>query len=72
MEQVKKNQDYKYGIISQFARENEYEMEEYGNCVIGENFLVLRNEDNKVISFMLTETTFDYSMWTCIYNDFET
>ena len=69
---LKKNQDYKYETIDQFARENECEIESYGNSVIGENFLILRDEDNRVISFILTGTTFDHSIYTCVYNDFET
>ncbi|OGM08877.1 hypothetical protein A2Z67_02610 [Candidatus Woesebacteria bacterium RBG_13_36_22] len=72
MEQLKKNQDYKYTIIAQFAQENECEIENYGNFIIGENLLILRDEDNRIMSFILTGATFDHSIYTCVYNDFET
>jgi hypothetical protein len=65
----KKGDLYTMDDIDNFAYENDYSYNQYGNHIAGEKFIKLYNEFNNgyVISFVLT-SNYDFE---CIYNDFE-
>lgn len=64
------NQEYNFIQIETFAQANDYDLEELGNGVVGESFIVLRN--NKIditISFMLIGASSKNYFYKCIYTD---
>ena len=64
------NQEYNFTQIKEFSNKEDYDLEELGNGVIGETFIVLRN--NKIditISFLLTGASSKNYFYKCIYND---
>jgi hypothetical protein len=64
------NQEYNFAQIESFANENDYNLEELGNGVIGETFIVLRNNNSDItISFMLIGASSKKYFYKCIYND---
>jgi hypothetical protein len=66
----KKNEIYSYPDIEKFVNIKGYAMENLGNNIIGEDFIVLRDPDEDiVISFVLTGANdLDY-VYECIYSD---
>lgn len=66
---MKKGRNYNFIVIENYAYANDYEISDLGNNVIGENFLILKNENGEVISFVLTGTTGSEYIYECIYMD---
>ncbi len=70
MEEIKKGENYLYSKIETFASNNNYNINEYGNNRIGENFLTLKHNDKDiVISFVLDGATANGYIYKCIYSD---
>lgn len=67
---MKKGQTYGYTKIKEFSEDNDYSLEEFGNEAIGENFIVLKhNEEDKTISFICTGAGGNGWVYECIYSD---
>lgn len=66
---MKKSLIYSYKTIEAFAIENEFEIKELGINEIGANFIVLTNDHDKVISFMLAGVGSHGHIYECIYTD---
>lgn len=68
---MKKNTDYNFKQIENFAEENNYDLQEEGPGTIGKTFIVLEhNEKNIIISFILTGYNSAHgNQYTCIYSD---
>jgi len=65
---MEKGKNYKYSTIEEKASWDSFETEDIGINLIGQNFLVLTNEDI-TISFVLTGTMGDQYIYECIYTD---
>lgn len=68
---MKKNSNYTYTEIEDFASTKDYEMYEWTlNECIGENFIVLKSRERDItISFMLSGSRHDGFIYKCIYSD---
>jgi len=66
---MKKGTNYRYVFLEEFSQDNDCSLEEFGNEIVGEHFIVLRDEDDKVISFVLIGASSQY-IYECIYNEF--
>lgn len=65
-----KGQIYSFGAIKEFADENNFNIMEYGEEVIGENFFVLKHDyRNLTVSFMLSSATANGFFYECVYSD---
>ena len=61
-----------YQAIAEYSEKNNFEIEDFGKEIIGEQFILLRDPDyDKVISFVLTGSSGNGSVFTCIYTDYE-
>ena len=67
---MEKGKSYSYGKVHRYSEENDYEMIEYGKGLIGEDFIVLTNDDGGTISFVANGYN-DLSdfIYECIYSD---
>jgi hypothetical protein len=64
------NQEYDFQQIEEFERKENYNSDQLGNGVIGETFIVLRNNYKDItISFMLIVASSKKNFYKCIYND---
>jgi methanogenic corrinoid protein MtbC1 len=64
------DKEYTYKTVEDFAQEEGYEIEDLGEEVVGENFLVLKQEYSRdVISLMLTGTMGGNYMYKVIYTE---
>ena len=65
------NKTYHYNNIEKFINNcNGFELIEYGENIIGMNFLVIKDtETDGCISFVLTGRSSEY-FYKCIYSDF--
>lgn len=64
------NLQFSYDQVSALAKEGKMEIEELGNGVIGETFLVLRsNEKDITVSFVLISASQKIYYYKCIYSD---
>lgn len=71
MDTFKKFKDYPLSLMQE-VRDNEEEeilTSEYGLFNIGERFIVFANENDCVVSFVLTGYS-SVPIYTCIYTDF--
>lgn len=67
---MEKGKQYNYNEIERFAEINDYEIESFGNERIGENFLLLSdNQSDKVISYVLSGSSCNGYMYECVYTD---
>lgn len=67
---MKKGQSYGYKKITEYSEDYNYSMEDIGNDVVGENFIVLKhNEKDLTISFVLTSSSGTGHIYECIYSD---
>lgn len=68
---MKKNKNYLYAEIENFANANDYAIYEwYLTQVIGENFIVLKSRKYDITySFMLCGSQHDGFIYKCIYAD---
>lgn len=68
---MKKGKSYRYSEIE--ALEIKYELfeEELGENRVGENFIILSNDKDKVASFVLSGATATEYIYECIYSDFK-
>lgn len=64
---MEKNKSYLFNYIENWASENNYEITDLGAEFEGENFLVLKDDRNIIISFVLTGATSKGYIYTCIY-----
>lgn len=63
---------YTYMAIEKWADDNVFSLEEYGNeDAIGEHFIILRDGDDKVISFVMTGYSGAGASYMCAYSDFQ-
>ena len=58
-----------YNTIEEYATKNDYEITELGNELIGEHFLVLKNDDGEVGSFVLSGVQDGVYLYQCVYAD---
>ncbi len=68
---MKKNHDYTWKRIEDYANENNCDIQEYGMGTIGTSFVViLHNNKDAAISFVLTGyNSVEGNLYTCIYTD---
>jgi len=70
---MEKDKDYYYNAIAEFAMNNDFRMEEYGEPYIGQHFIALINDrsaSSTTVSYVLTGHTTKYgSIYTCCYSD---
>jgi len=63
------NKEYKYSHLEEVLGED-FDMEDIGRFSIGENFLVFRHTERDItISFVLTGTMGEDSIYKCIYKE---
>jgi len=66
---MKKGKNYKYSEIEKYANENNYNIIEHGEFLIGKNIIVLDAEDKDItITFVLTGFTTE-GIFECVYSD---
>ena len=71
LKDFEKGKDYFFNKdIDEFIGEENIEVDEHGHNIIGENFLVLKENELKIVSFILSGTTSNDYIYTCIYTDF--
>jgi methanogenic corrinoid protein MtbC1 len=64
------DKEYTYKTVEDFAKEEGYEIEDLGDELVGENFLVLKQEYSRdVISLILTGTMGGDYLYKVIYTD---
>jgi hypothetical protein len=64
------NQEYSFEQVEALAEIKDMYLEELGNGVIGETFIVLRsNKKDITISFMLNRASSKGYFYKCIYTD---
>jgi len=64
--EIEINQGYTYNTINYIL--SEYEEQEHGEFIIGEHFLVFRdNKESSVVSFVLTGIRGNDSIYKCVY-----
>jgi len=74
---VKKGQSYTYDEIHEFSEdvglcEADYTLHEHGRYVVGQSVLVLEhNEKDITMTFVLTGTRGDDSIYECVYTDLD-
>ena len=67
----KLDSEFYYSAIYDFNEENpDFTLTEHGENIIGENFLVLKDNDGSVVSFVLTEYGVNGAIYKVIYTDF--
>ena len=66
---MEKYKTYEYSQIEQFAQDNNFEISDIGNNCLGENFIILKNAKDEVISFVYSGYNGHGGSFTCIYND---
>lgn len=71
METFKKYDDYTLSTMMEIRDKEEEDVmtSEYGSFHIGERFVVFANENDFVVSFVLTGYASE-AIYTCIYTDF--
>ena len=63
--------EYSYNNIEKYAIENERTIEEFGEELIGEHFIVLKTPEYDLItSFMLSGSSVHGYQYKCIYTDY--
>ena len=68
MVQINLNESYEFPVISKYAKENDFEIEEIGKNSIGQNFLILEHPyREKTLSFMLDGRIGKSYIYKCIY-----
>jgi hypothetical protein len=67
---LKLNFEFLYKDIENIANSEDLTLTELGEDIIGENFLVLKNQKNSCICFMLTGYTSRGSIYKVIYTNF--
>ena len=60
--------NYGFNETEIYANNNNFNLSEYGNNLVGEQFVVLKADDDIVISFILVGFSSSY-IYQCIYND---
>ena len=65
---MKKGESYSYVKIHKYSEENDCEMIEYGEGLIGEDFIVLKVSGVSTISFVSTGYGSLGFIYECIYN----
>ena len=66
----REEKSYPYVDIEKQAEKENKTIDKYGNVIIGEHFLVLRSEENDLItSFVLDGATANQYIYKCIYTD---
>lgn len=63
------NREYRYSEIKKYVSE-EIEELEYGNNEIGEQFLVFKDTNGLICSFILSGTVAGEYVYKCIWNEF--
>ena len=63
------NLEYKYSTIEKHMLNSEFLFTEHGPQLVGQNFLVLEDESDTVVSFMLSGTMGEEFIYKCIYLD---
>lgn len=72
MKVFKLNWEYPYSIIHNQVNPDLNTVLEYGNVLIGEYFLVVKDiKTDNVCSFVLTGMTNKEALYKCVYNDFK-
>ena len=67
---MKKGQIFSFRKIKEFAEDNDYELIELGNDVVGEGFIVLKHNDKDItISFVLDGASSTNYSYECVYSD---
>lgn len=68
---MKKGKSYHYEEIEIFANENEFDISEHGEEMVGKEFLCLEPQNGKdiVISFVLIGGNSNGFIYECIYTD---
>ena len=67
-ETFEKGLDYKYAVIELFAHSNNFEIKEYGPDLMGQNMIVLEDEKETVITFIMTGYQLQ-GIYTCVYKN---
>jgi len=62
------NKEYTYEYIEDIANNVNISFTEYGNFIVGKNFISL-SDTKFTVSFVLTGTRGDDSIWKCIYKN---
>ena len=68
MRQFKKGDSYRYSHIKEVMHTVSFFLEEFGEEIIGQHFLVWQVGD-ETISFMLDGTSGEGFIYECIYNE---
>ena len=64
------NKAYLYNEITSFCEKNDFEISEYGNNTIGENFIICKSNIKDVtISFIFDGQSSLGRVYKCIYSD---
>lgn len=64
------DKEYIYDDVLDFAREEDYDVNELGEEIVGENFIVLKhNYSDKVISLIHTGSTGKGYVYKVVYKD---
>lgn len=65
-----KNLEYGYAQLLDMADQRHMVVKTHGPFLVGEQFISLKHEQEKVASFVLVGFT-DESIWECVYTDFK-
>jgi len=74
MKKLELNKEYDYNTIETFFSKTKHLENEFGNYLVGENFLVFSNvlsNNQDVYSFVLTGATGVYGIYKLIYKENE-
>ncbi len=69
-EKINKGSDYTFNQIEAFAVANEFEIDQFGDEIIGKHLIVLENEKSTILSFVYTGYIQSKGgLFTCVYSD---